>query len=74
MIGFLKRLFCKHDLEYVRNVYGDEINYLGGKRSIWKCAKCDKYELKDQLHSPNAGASPAPARASEREARGSANG
>lgn len=37
-----KRLFCKHDYEFVRNIYGDEIRYLGWKRSEWKCKKCGK--------------------------------
>ena len=52
---FLKRLFCKHDLSFVRNIYGDEIRNYGWKRSIWKCNKCGKRVLKDAIHElPNA--------------------
>ena len=41
-MNILKRLFCKHTYKFVRNIYGDEIRYLGWKRSIWKCSKCGK--------------------------------
>lgn len=42
MIRFVKRLFCPHKkLDFVRNIYGDEIIEYGWKRSIWRCAKCD---------------------------------
>lgn len=44
-----KRLFCKHEYEWERNIYGDEINYCGGKRSIWKCKKCGKIQYRDKL-------------------------
>ena len=47
---FLKRLFCKHDLSFVRNIYGDEIRNYDWKRSIWKCNKCGKRVLKDAIH------------------------
>jgi hypothetical protein len=41
MIPFLRRLFCRHvDHEFVRNIYGDEINLTGGYRSEWCCRKC----------------------------------
>ena len=42
MTKFIKRLFCKHKYEFVRNIHGDEIRYVGWKRSIWKCTKCGK--------------------------------
>lgn len=42
MIKFIKRLFCKHNYKFVRNIYGDEVRYLGWKRSEWKCSKCGK--------------------------------
>lgn len=35
--------FCRHldkPLEFIRNIHGDEINYSGGKRSLWKCPIC----------------------------------
>jgi len=41
-MNILKRLFCKHTYKFIRNIYGDEIRYLGWKRSIWKCSRCDK--------------------------------
>lgn len=48
-MNWLKKLFCKHDYSvFVRNIYGDEINYTD-KRSVWKCSKCDKYIGKDFL-------------------------
>jgi hypothetical protein len=45
------RVFCNHDYLWVRNVYGDEI-YMTGKfkRSWWKCNKCGKWQLREQLH------------------------
>ena len=42
MRQFFKRLFCKHALAWVRNIYGDEIN-LTGCRTLWVCEKCGKY-------------------------------
>jgi len=43
-MNIIKQLFCKHDYEYVHNIYGDEINYCGGYRSLWKCKKCGKLQ------------------------------
>lgn len=40
---FIKRLFCKHEYEFVRNIYGDEINMVNGRRSWWRCMKCGKW-------------------------------
>ena len=48
--NILKKLFCKHDLVFLRNIYGDEIRYLGYKRSIWECSKCKRIILKDELN------------------------
>ena len=45
-MNLLKRLFCEHEYEFVRNIYGDEINACGGYRSIWKCKKCGKIEYR----------------------------
>lgn len=51
---FFRRLFCRHEFAFVRNIYGDEIIERGWKRSIWKCRKCGKINLGDLLHdSPN---------------------
>ena len=47
---FLKRLFCRHEYEFGRNIYGDEIQNWGWKRSLWKCSHCGKIEARDELH------------------------
>ena len=49
MIKWVKRLFCEHEYDFVRNIYGDEINACGGYRSIWKCKKCSKIEYRKNL-------------------------
>ncbi len=41
-MNLFKRLFCKHEYEFVRNIHGDEINWCGGYRSLWRCKKCNK--------------------------------
>jgi len=42
-MNLIKRLYCRHaDWDFVRNIYGDEINYAGGARSLWSCAECGK--------------------------------
>ncbi|MCK9198174.1 MAG: hypothetical protein M0P49_01060 [Bacilli bacterium] len=44
---FIEQLFCKHlNCSMVRQIHGDEINHLGGKRTIMKCNKCGKYIYK----------------------------
>lgn len=41
--AWLKTLFCTHEnLSHVRNIYGDQVNYSGGYRSVWECDKCHK--------------------------------
>lgn len=47
---FLKRLFCEHDYEFVRNIYGDEIIEYGWDRSVWRCKHCGKYADFAGLH------------------------
>lgn len=49
-MNWFKRLFCKHEYEFVRNIYGDEINQLDGKRSEWKCKKCGNIKYRDELY------------------------
>ena len=44
-MNWLRRLFCAHRYEWMRNIYGDEINLSGGKRSLWDCAGCNLLEL-----------------------------
>lgn len=54
--NLFKRLMCGrkgHELEHVHNIYGDEINYRGGKRSVWKCQNCGAVKLRDHLHDEN---------------------
>lgn len=45
----IKRLLCKHEYEFLRNIYGDEINAAGGKRSWWRCRKCGKMQLREEF-------------------------
>ena len=54
MKRFLKQIVCKHEnLEFIRNIYGDEINRVSLKhiyRSMWKCKDCGKIIYKGELH------------------------
>jgi hypothetical protein len=48
---FFKKLLCRHkNKKFVRNIYGDEINWSGGKRSIWKCADCGEIIFSEHLY------------------------
>ena len=49
MFNFIKEWRCEHDYEFVRNIYGDEINWCGGYRSEWRCKKCGKSEYRRYL-------------------------
>ena len=49
-MNWFKSLFCKHEYEFVCNIFGDQINYYGGKRSIWKCKKCGNVKYMDKLY------------------------
>lgn len=53
MRNLIKRLFCRHSdgTTFVRNIHGDEINTTGGKRSEWRCKRCDGLVLMDELNS-----------------------
>ncbi len=47
---WLRNLFCRHsNLDFVRNIYGDEIIELGNKRSQWKCRNCGSTVYRDNL-------------------------
>lgn len=47
----IRRLVCRHrDVHFVRNVYGDEIAHLGGKRSVWRCQACGAIVYRADLH------------------------
>jgi hypothetical protein len=50
MVRFIKSLFCNHTYSFVRNIYGDEIIHRNFKRSEWKCDKCGKIKLEDNLY------------------------
>lgn len=54
-MNFIKRLFCAHDWQFVRNIYGDEIYEFGGDRSVWRCSKCGKVESRHQFVQPAKG-------------------
>lgn len=52
------RIKCKHnDLEFYKNIYGDNINgYSSGVpiyRSIWRCKNCGKLILRENLYYGN---------------------
>ena len=50
MKTFIKQLLCSHSHdEFIRNIHGDEINVYNGKRSIWRCTKCDHTKAKSGL-------------------------
>lgn len=53
----LRKILCKHnDIEFVRNIYGDEINQVSGKnivRSIWRCKHCGRIIYKGNLYMEN---------------------
>jgi hypothetical protein len=55
MLTFIRRLFCRHyRVEFVRNLYGDQINDWGGKRSAWCCTSCGAMIGGDYLHTESA--------------------
>lgn len=49
MFKFIKQLFCKHNYEWVRNIYGDEIIDAGYHRSVWKCSKCGNIKYEEHM-------------------------
>lgn len=51
------RLLCRHRRRhnFIRNIYGDEINHSGGKRSLWVCHDCGHLLAKDKLQRDLAG-------------------
>lgn len=48
-MSLLKRLFCKHSFEFLRNLYGDQIIEWGYQRSVWKCTRCGKLQGRPPL-------------------------
>ena len=57
MKTFIKQILskyrCEHEYEFVRNIYGDEINWCGGYRSEWRCKKCGKIQYREHLNYEN---------------------
>ena len=49
LLEIYKSILCKHDFEFVRNIYGDQIRYNSWNRSMWKCKKCGKLKYKQNL-------------------------
>lgn len=51
----LRRLLCRHTggVAFVRNIYGDEINSWGGKRSLWACKRCGRLLASARLNPPS---------------------
>lgn len=49
MFKFIKQLFCKHNYQWVRNIYGDEIIDTDYYRSIWECPKCSKVQYEEHM-------------------------
>ena len=49
-MNWIERFFCAHRYEWSRNIYGDEINACGGKRSVWLCTKCGKCQDRKDFH------------------------
>lgn len=52
------KLICNHhELVFIRNIYGDEINEISPAdktyRSEWKCIKCGKIKYKTYLNKIN---------------------
>ena len=48
-MSWIQTFFCAHHFQWVRNIYGDEINTFGGKRSLWRCVKCGKATAQPSL-------------------------
>ena len=48
-MNFIKKLFCKHQWNHKRTIYGDEIIDAGYYRSVWICSKCSKVEYREEM-------------------------
>ena len=53
MFKIFKLLFCKHNYNHVYNIHGDEINHSNNCRSVWKCEKCSKIKLHNNINYDN---------------------
>jgi len=52
-MNIFRRLFCKHDFTFMRNLYGDQIIEWNYSRSVWRCSKCGRVEGRAELLSPS---------------------
>lgn len=55
IIRILKYFWCKlfhknTHRTWIYNIYGDEINLCGGKRSAWACLNCGSMHYHEYLH------------------------
>ena len=54
LFDMLRRIFCRHEYGWYKNIYGDEINIVSTTnttyRSWWVCNKCGKWETKKNLY------------------------
>lgn len=50
--NLLNTLFCKHDYQWARDIYGEEINVRSGKRSEWVCSKCGQCQYRSGRFEP----------------------
>ncbi len=48
-MNWLRRLFCAHRYEWMRNIYGDQINEWNA-RSLWRCDRCGSLVRRQSLH------------------------
>ena len=52
--NFIRQLIskhgCEHEYEFVRNMYGEEINTHNGMRSEWRCIKCGHVQYREDYH------------------------
>ena len=47
---WIKEFNCDHNYVFDHNLYGDQINFHNGSRSVWKCNKCGKLQYRDELN------------------------
>lgn len=40
VMKILTMIFCRHEYEHIRKLYGDEINAHNGNRNEYRCRKC----------------------------------
>lgn len=48
--GITAKLWCRHDLVFQHNIYGDQIIFNNYNRSVWECKKCKVLVYNPQLY------------------------